>query len=320
MAAQRAVNDILACTSESCGGQCGNKISLCEDLIIGTDGAVAAAADVVLTADNGDTWANAAANPFAVNENIESITCFAQDNTTTRWVAARASDSATNAEIGYSDDSGATWTNVDVESSGSFLGANDAGALFALDAKHIWLVLTGGYIVFSSNGGVTWTTQDAGVLTTGDYNAVHFANANSGYAVADSGVVVKTDDGGSTWSAATAISGTPDVLCVHAFDQDNVIVGDNGGDIWRSFDGGTTWTQLHTGVTAINDIMFVNDFVGWAVDGVLILRTRNGGEDWETVRNLSTFTELNAVWACDENLAYVVGEDGSNAGAVYKVA
>lgn len=320
MVAQQAINDIWGCTDESCGGQCGNKISLCEDLILGADAVAADVADVVITGDNGVTWTNAAAQPFAATENVISVVCFAKDNTTTRYLVVRDTDSTTNAEIAYSDDGGATWTNVDVESSGSFLGANDSGALFALDTKHIWLVLTSGYIVFSSDGGVTWTTQDAGTVTTEDYNAVHFANNNVGYAVADNGIVVKTDDGGDIWSAVTAITGTPDVLSVYTFDEDNVIVGDNGGDMWRSFDGGTTWTQLYAGSTAINDISFVNPYVGWAVDGVLILRTRNGGEDWETVKNLSTFTELNAVWGCDENTAYVVGEDGSNLGAVYKVA
>lgn len=320
MVAQQAVNDIWGCTDETCGGVCSNPISLCEDLILGCDAVSGDVADVVYTANNGDTWTDTAAQPFGNDENVISVTCFAKDNTTTRYLVVRDTDGATNAEIAYSDDTGATWTNVDVESTGSFLGANDSGALFALDYRHIWLVLTGGYIVFSSDGGVTWTMQEEANIGTDDYNAVHFSDTNHGYAVADSGVVVKTDNGGETWKAVTAITGTPNVLCVYVFDEDNVIVGDNGGDIWRSWDGGTTWTQLYTGSTAINDISFANDFVGFALDGDEILRTRNGGEDWESLSGLPALTELNAVWVCDSNTAYVVGEDDSNLGIVFKVA
>lgn len=323
MVAQQAINDIWACTSETCAGVCSNLITLCEDLILGADAVSGDIADVIHTADNGTTWTNTAAQPFGNDENIISVTCFAKDNSTIRWLVARDGSAGENAEIAYSDDFGATWTNVDVESNADDAGANDSGALFAFDYRHIWYVISVGgtptdaQILFSSDGGATWTQQ---YTNANSFNAIHFSDYEHGYAVADSGVVVKTDNGGETWQAVTAITGTPNVLSVYVFDEDNVIVGDNGGDVWRSWDGGITWTQLYAGSTAINDISFANDFVGVALDGDEILRTRNGGEDWESVSGLPSLTELNAVWACDSNTFYVVGEDGSNLGVVFKVA
>ena len=314
------VNDIKFCNEERCAGDCGPALDLCEQGLTGNDAAAGATPDVMYTTDSGATWTNAATAPFAVDENVISLTCVRKDVDTTRWIVVRDLVALTNAEIAYSDDSGATWTNVDVESSGTGLGANDSGASWALDFKHIWLVLTGGYIVFSSNGGATWTVQQDGTgVTSEDFNAVHFADFDHGYAVADTGVVVKTDDGGETWEAVTAIDSTPDVLSVWTFDEDNVMVGDADGQIWRSWDAGTTWTELYDG-DSINDIHFVNDYVGWAIDDDEVLRTRNGGEDWETVSSVPAATEYNAVWGCDENLCYVCGEDSSNNGVVLKIS
>lgn len=320
MAAQEMINDISFCNEERCAGDCGEALDLCEQGLLGAQAVAADVADVIYTTNSGGAWTNTAVQPFAATENVISVACVRKDTNTTRWIVVRDTDGATAAEIAYSDDSGATWTNVDVESSGSFLGAVDSGALFAYDYKHIWLVLSGGYIVFSSDGGATWTTQDAGTATTEDYNAVHFASTEHGFAVASTGVVVKTDDGGETWSIVTAITGTPSVQCVYTFDEDNVIVGDENGDIWRSFDSGVTWTSLYSG-TSINDITFVNRYVGWAVDDDAILRTRNGGEDWEEVTDglPSDVGAFNAVWGCDANYAFAVGDNDTDEGLVVKV-
>jgi photosystem II stability/assembly factor-like uncharacterized protein len=321
MAAQEAVNDIMFCNEERCAGVCGGDLDLCEQGFLGCDSVTSAEADVVYTNDNGDTWANAAVQPFDTDEDIISVTCVRKDKDTTRWIVARGT-AAANGEIAYSDDSGATWTTVDVESSGSNLFADDSGALFALDFRHIWIALTGGYISFSDDGGVSWTVQDAGVATTNDYHAIMLANKDIGYAVAESGVVVKTDDGGEQWATVTAISGTPDLYSLYVFDENNLMVGDANGVIWYSDDAGASWTSLFTASagSGINDMHFANRFVGMAIDGDDLYRTRNGGADWETVTSLPAGTEYNAVYMCDSNQAFVVGENSSNEGVVYRVA
>lgn len=322
MAAQVAINDIWVCKDPRCVGQCNTKVGLCQYMIAGADApAAAGAADVIHTSNGGTTWTNAAAFAFGVGENIVSVGCFSVSDTVTRWIAVRGVElaPANPIEIAYSDDSGATWTKTDVETGGTRYAA-DSGALFILDQKHIWLVSTGGYIFFSSDGGLNWTNQSAGGVTVQNYNAVMFANENDGFAVAALGVVARTIDGGDTWDAVTTITGTPSVLCVYVFDKDNVIVGDSAGEIWRSWDGGTTWTQVYTSTDSINDLDFVNRFVGFAIADDTIIRTRNGGEDWEVVSGTPTAVEFNAIVACDENTAYTVGEAGANVGAIVEIS
>lgn len=319
MAAQVGINDVAFCNSERCASDCGSALDICEQGLIGADDDGANEADVVYTADSGTTWTNAAARPFAAGEDVESVTCVRVDNETTRWIVARDT-SGDFAEIAYSDDSGATWTNVDVEAEGT-RGAADSGALFAYDFKNIWFVTTGGYIFYSNDGGITWTTQNAGTATANDYNAVHFSSKYDGFAVANTGVVVKTDDGGETWAAVTAITGTPNVLCVHTFNEDEVMVGTASGGVWKSGNAGTSWTQLYSAGTSINDLTFANPYVGWAADGATILYTRNGGEDWETITDgiPSDASVFNALWACDANYAFAVGTNDSTEAMVVRI-
>lgn len=312
-----ALNDIVFCNEESCAGACGDAAGVCESGFAVADAGAAATANVIATTDGGVTWAATATDPFAADEDILSATCFRIDKDTVRWLVVRGPEAApTNPlEIGYSDDSGATWTNVDVEAAGT-RAANDSGALFALDKRHIWLVSTGGYIFFSEDGGITWTPQSEGELTTVDLNAIHFdEGGQNGVAVGDTGVVLITRDGGETWEAGTTITGTPDVYCVKVADGSRFYVGTSDGNIYVTFDRATTWeSQFVLASGAVNDIDIVNDFVLWAaVDNSTpvgtVYRTRNGGRDWESI-DTNANGGLNAVWACGVNNAYFVGTDG----------
>jgi len=316
---QGPVNDLAIWKDFRCAGQCDDKVALCQYLIFGTKPPAAAAlADIGYTDDNGTTWTNSSDQPFCADEDIMSVAVIQLSNDTYRWLAVRDSDGANPLEIAYSDDEGTTFVNVDVESVGT-RGALDSGALFALDPKHLWLAVDAGYIFFSADAGINWTNQEDGVVTTEGYHAIMFVDINYGYAVAESGVVVKSIDGGLTWAACTAISGTPDLYCLYVFDKDNVMVGDANGSIWRTWDGGTTWTEIYSGVDAINDMDFANDFVGFALADDTVLRTRNGGEDWELISGVPANTELNSVVVCNENYAYVGGEDSVNNGLILKV-
>lgn len=272
-------------------------------------------AQVLYTTDKGVNW-DQITGPFAAQEDVISAVCFAVNKDTNRWLVTRGAESApTNpAEVGYSDDGGYTWTNVDVESGGT-RHASDSGALFALNKRNVWFGTTGGYIFFSDDGGATWTAQSEGTLTTEDINEVHFYDENVGMAVANSGVVLKTSDGGETWGSATSITGTPNVLTVQVLDTNMALVGTSNGYIYMTFDGGTTWTQKYSvSGGSVDSIHAVNMYVIWAVSNTsapvgTIIRSRNGGYSWESITT-PTNTGLNSVHGLDANKAWAVGNGG----------
>lgn len=319
-----ALNDIIFCNVAKCADECGVAEDTCIDGFAVSD-AVAASptneADVIYTITGGGTWDWTVLDPFAGGENIMSGTCFYVDKDTVRWVVVRDATAATPLQIAYSDDGGATaWTVVNVGAINN-QGTTGGGALFSLDNRHIWIVCGDGYIYFSSDGAETWTLQDAGVAAgAAALNHIHARDKDNVMAVGAGGVVVFSGDGES-WTAVTnAGAGALQSL---AWSGLFWFAGDAVGGLYYSNDDGAVWTQ-RTGLPAsgggsINDISFVNELCGFLISDVgavgTILRTWDGGFTWQELTTPANLG-LNALWVCNCNLAFAVGEQGADGTAV----
>ncbi|MHA2069370.1 MAG: hypothetical protein ACXABY_33840, partial [Candidatus Thorarchaeota archaeon] len=219
----------------------------------------------------------------------------------------------------YRDGITGAWTNVNVGSTnGQF--APGPQALFALDFQHIWVVTSGGYIYFSSDGGVTWTAQEEGVLVATDLYGIHGSGPNNLYAFGASDVILTSNDGGSSWSQATATGGGNIVHRGWVLSKNVAWVGDSGGNLYRTSDGGTTWTAFTSwtgsGTGEIRGIGFWNELIGFmlhddATTTGYVFYTINGGYSW---RRLSTDDNngLNSLYVCSAIQAYAVGEPGDD--------
>ena len=331
--------DVAFCNYLRCRGACGPFQDICDDGWACGGSDVATYGCLIKTHDAGNTWTLSPANPFLVAENISSVVCFPVARNTTRVIVARGStDGANPAEVAYSDDDGVTWTLVNVGATvGEFVPWN--GGLFAVDKNHIWLVTDQGAIFFSDDGGASWTEQ----VTTNValLNYVRFIDENHGLAVGATNAILYTDDGGEHWTTITGPAGkaADNILTCEILDAHNWWLGYDDGELFYTMDGGTTWTQRTftvpgaATVDRVNDMMFYDDFNGYAVvkwtDGDAhlrgaILRTFNGGQDWE-VHSIATQFDvgalgLNAVWACNYNLAYSVGDMIDAVGSIYTLA
>jgi photosystem II stability/assembly factor-like uncharacterized protein len=325
-----ALNGVVACGDLRCAGDCGDDQEPCDIMYAIGDaagGSPSNVANVLVTTDGGATWTETAANPFAAAEDIRGIACFSIDKNTTRIIVGRGTTDAGNpAEIAYSDDSGATWTLVDV---GAVLGQYFVGgkdAIFALDYNHVWAVTSGGYIYFSSDGGATWTAQESAVLTTEDYQGVSFSDDSNGYAVANSDVIVRTLDGGDTWSAVSATGGGANILSVEVLSDSHAWVGDAAASLYFTKDGGTTWTERDiagaSDTGTITAIQFINELQGALLHNTAgpvgtLYYTNNGGYDWQAVVTPSN-AGLNSLVICSSQLIYAVGEPQGGTAFVLK--
>lgn len=312
--------DINFCNVAKCADACGEAAPICESGFITTSAAAGSptnVADIIYTGDEGNTWTPTAADPFAGGEDIVSGTCFYVDTDTIRWLVVREADAGAALEVAYSDDGGVTWTLVVV---GAVVGqgANYGGALFSIDKFHIWLAVDGGYIYFSEDGGETWEAQQEGNITVQDLNAVWGANEDDVMVVGDADVILLTGDGGSTWVQVTATGGGNDLLCVGFNPYGLWWIGDDGAELYFSYDDGTTWTQrtgwTGSGTGDIRDIQFANELCGFMIRNTAapvgsIYRTIDGGFTWQQL-DTPTNTGLNSLWVCGCNLAYAVGNDG----------
>jgi photosystem II stability/assembly factor-like uncharacterized protein len=326
-----AANGIWADNAGQCLGDCGSNVNPGDILGIAPDSAPAAATgDILFSTDAGITIAAGAADPFAAGLHTMGITAFPINKTGRRWLVGKEATAGTQGQVAYSDDAGATWTTVSIGGAAAGHGAVYGKCLFSLNGQFIVLAGRVGYIYKSINNGATWVAKDAGVVTSGNYSAVHFADEKYGAAVAAAGVVAITRDGGESWQAATVIGGGAAAnLCVHVFNDKRILVGDDAGKLWQSTDFGTTWTQISgwtgSGAGDVRDIMFVNDFVGFmaynnASPVGSVLRTIDGGANWAVISGTPTNVGLNSIWAVDENTAYTVGEASGGTGVVLKIS
>jgi photosystem II stability/assembly factor-like uncharacterized protein len=323
-----ALNDIHFCGDEICEGDCGEAQSICELGYAVGDAAAGSPSNQanVLETEDGSTWAATSTNPFGAAEDIAAVSCFSIGGGNTRILVGRGSTDAGNpAEIAYSDDGGATWTNVNVGSvNGQYFMGRDS--IFVLDIYNIWAVTSGGYIYFSGDGGATWTAQESGVITAGDYYGISFANADDGFAVAAADIIARTVDGGATWSAVTATGGAGDLLTVKTISQLRAWVGDDEGDLYFTKDGGTTWTSRSfsgSGSGEVRDIEFYNDYVGALIHNSAtpvgsVHVTIDGGYTWQAITT-PTNTGLNSIFICSPYLMYAVGEVQGSTAVILKV-
>jgi len=189
------INDVAFCGEQRCRTELLASRDSCQEGYAACDAVPGSTANVLRTT-NGATWTATSADPFSTNEHVISVECFDLDGTNSRVLVARGSTDASNpTEVAYSDDNGATWTNVNVGSTnGEFVQSRHG--LFALDRLNLWVVTDGGYIFYSSDGGASWTAQESGAITANGYNCIRFIDSEIGYACGDSNVIVRTIDGG----------------------------------------------------------------------------------------------------------------------------
>ncbi len=320
------------CNAVQCAGSCGPAKPVCSyGVACGSapTASVTEHGEVWYTEDGGATWTECVADPFAADEDVGAVTCFLMGRNTTRIIAARGTTDAGNpAEIGYSDDDGATWTLVDVGSvNGQYV--TDPRALFALDQYNVWLVTNDGYIYYSEDSGLTWTTQESGALTSDPLNCIQFLNEDDGFAVGDNNIILSTNDGGTTWTALTGPTGkaTDEVEALAVVTENRVFIGFSDGELWYTENAGASWAQrtLPVALSIINDIAFLeeNEYIGYLVGNTaagagVILRTIDGGYTWEQVSGLPTNAGLSAIHVCETNLAFAVGPVQGGTGVVLK--
>lgn len=325
----RAANDIFFLDSEQCPSDCVVSHNLGDLGIIGTDGAGGVTANVHLTEDGGVTWVVAAADPFAVAQNISAVSGIFVGRDTIRWLVARGTTDAGNpAELAYTDDDGATWTNVDVGTTNAQFTPSKKG-IYAADEFNIWVVTSGGYIYKSENGAVSFSEQHAGTLTVQNLNVIMFEKGSRkvGWAGGASNTLLSTADG-ETWSLVTgpAAEAGNAVQSISVLDSNRVWITYGSGRQYLTEDAGLTWTEFAftgSGSGSVKDIFFLNSLVGFMIHDTggpvgTVFFTRNGGFTWEALVT-PTNAGLNAVYALKSNLAYVAGEVQGTTPMILKV-
>ena len=244
------------------------------------------------------TWTTVNSN-LDVGNGVGQIS-IGMNNPNALWAYACSSTGAIVDSYTKSVDGGMTWTK------GTFNAGTGLSQLFAIDENTCWALFNTGAtqgIYKTTNGGTTWTKKGTAYGSSSFADAMHFFNANDGFAVGDPNggyyEVYTTSDGGETWtripqvnipnpSDATEYGITGDYCAV----GDNVWFGTNEGRVFHSANKGLNWTVSLTsfGNAEVVQPIFADAMNGFAYRSYLNLGlvtdlaiTSDAGVTWQDV-------------------------------------
>jgi photosystem II stability/assembly factor-like uncharacterized protein len=151
----------------------------------------------------------------------------------------------------YTTNGGTSWTSMGTQTKSTY-------AMHCLTTQLCWIVGGEGMIrkktSFSNQFTTAQTKPYPGI--TRHLRGVRFINANTGWAVGDSGAIIKTTNGGTNWTSQS--SGTTQHLKgVHFVDTNLGFAVGNAGTVLATVNGGTTWAPQISGTTAnLNGLSF----------------------------------------------------------------
>lgn len=141
-------------------------------------------------------------------------------------------------------------------------------------------IMGGGYInggcYHTANAGQSWAQSPTGTPLD-----LWFVNDTLGFCGGEGGAIQRTTDGGLTWESLDEPSFAQINSVFFLNDTLGWFAGQGGG---RTTDGGDTWTLMPGLPQYTMSIFFTDPDTGYAVSiSGFVLRTTNGGTDWEEV-------------------------------------
>lgn len=259
---------------------------------------------VIVTADGGTNWSLRNIPGLAQADQLFGISAVSDK---VAWVVGG------NGGVFRTDDGGKSWTSCPVP------GVGDLSSVSALSAQNAWVSGDAGVVAMTTNGGTVWTSKDPASGPISSLSSIKAFDNTTVYTVGDRGCFYGTSDGGGSWTYKDMGSQVTLFGMSFTSDQAGWISGTDSyeaGFIAVTGDGGQNWKResppqlaSERNVTAISS---VDGNVVWAccVDGAL-LRSVDGGGQWDRSDTTWTRAILSSVSAIDSRSAWAVGESGT---------
>ncbi|MEK6900017.1 MAG: YCF48-related protein, partial [Nanoarchaeota archaeon] len=264
--------------------------------------AVGESGTIVRTVDGGTTWTN---QTSGTANQLNSILLLSAD------VGIAVGNSGT---IIVTTNSGTTWSS---QTSGTVQNLTD---IEATGFSGLFTVGTNGTVLRTTNSGSTWTNMNFNA-TSKELRAVSFTDALTITAVGFDGDVIRNRDAGDPayWVNSTELT-SADFFGMQFIDNSTGTIVDSGGGIYRTTDGGTSWTQQQSGVsTSIRAVSFTSSEVGTAVgNSGTILHTTDGGTTW-TNQTSGVLNNLYGVIFPEVSRHIIVGNSGRISNSINRI-
>lgn len=182
----------------------------------------------------------------------------------------------------------------------------DLWDVYMVTASRGWAVGYDGTILTTSNGGTSWSAQSSPV--TQHLFSVFFLDENNGWIVGKAAKVLKTTNGGLNWTESnTGITG--DLWDVQFLNTSVGYVA-SGNGMYKTVDGGSSWSRLPTSTNAFYQIFFLDENTGWCGGSSGMMRaTADGGATWAT-QNSGTSWTIYGIHFLSATTGFAVNQNG----------
>lgn len=264
-------------------------------------------ARILKTTDAGLTWS------LIFTSTVNNTGVLAMDFTSTDNGFAGTMDG----DLLFTADGGANWTTSDIDPSAN-QGEIDVITFYSPSQGILNTSNSGTYL--TNDGGSTWVKSTGAIPGFLD---VCYASENILFAVGKNQKIYKSTNKGNQWSLIYTGS-KPDNfnLGVHFIDTDHGMVSSEEGEVFRTTDGGVTWTSLTFNQGGpINDVLMLttNDILLAATPGQ-VFSTSDAGINWSsdsTSWNLNR--SYNKIIRTPDGTQLVCGS-GSTGGTIMRLA
>ncbi|EMY79949.1 hypothetical protein pgond44_14378 [Psychroflexus gondwanensis ACAM 44] len=184
-------------------------------------------------------------------------------------------------------------------------------------------VIGGSSLLTTNNGGVSWVTYELPHYQAFSYkplNDIELIDSNKAFVFGADGIILFTENKGIDWERRIGINGLENFTGVDFINNDlGYLVGVNDylvndkAFLYKTIDGGETWFEVTSNISSIdygnfspNDILFLNENIGFLWGGNEFYKTIDGGETWLEVNNPSN-SYIQKLQFIDSQTAYLSG-------------
>jgi hypothetical protein len=306
--------DIAKCDSPSCGN-CEDESDGCEKFYAiskAAGGSPSTPADVVFTLDKGLTWYFADVDTLGVAVDPTAIECVGE------YVVVISNTDGDQMHIALTSEFDGTTDPAFILVTTGFVAGGGPNDIYSL-GNTAYLCGNFGYIYKTTDVAAGVTVLDAGVATISDMNAIHMLSEEFGISGGNDGALLTIRNDLVSAIATSPVGIGTDITAVYVKTELEWFVGTSAGTLFRTLDGGTTWTQIvlpGTAPTIITAIDFSSDSVMY-VSGTVsgkgeIFISISGGNSFIRAPRLSSSAmpnndQINAIAVCEDDVDFVVG-------------
>lgn len=217
-----------------------------------------------------------------------------------------------NGTIVHTSDKGNNWAIQSTRSS------DRLNAVYFFDDLTGWIAGNENTLLYTNDAGNTWSDRRPSPVPGQHLTSIQFIDWKRGWAAGGpGGNIYYTDDAGLTWQRQGLSSVEHTIEAIH-FNNHEKGWAAYQNTIVHTTDGGQNWNEQNQiselESFEVSDITFLNDTIGFAIGNYheegIILKSENGGKNWQTIYNLPQQT-LQALFFLTKETGWITGSNGN---------